>query len=214
MALLFDLDGVIIHSMPLHNKAWEVYLERHGIPAGNLEERMHGRRNDDIVRSYFGDHLPEEEVHHHGAAKEALFREMMQPVFGEFLVSGMREFLSRHDAVPTGLATNAERKNVDFVLDGAEIRGYFDAVIDGSQVDQPKPRPDVYLRAAEELGIHPRNCVVFEDSNTGIQAAIAAGARVVGLTTTLADPAGVDLAIRDFRDQRLEEWLSRQSPVS
>jgi HAD superfamily hydrolase (TIGR01509 family) len=214
MAIIFDLDGVLIHSMPLHNRSWEVYLERHGIPADKLEERMHGRRNDEIVRAFFGDDLDEQAVIDHGAAKEALFREMMQPEMERWIVPGMREFFARHGNIPIGLASNAERKNIDFVLDGAAIRNYFHAVVDGDQTPRPKPYPDIYIHAAGLLGVQPADCIIFEDSHTGIEAALGSGARVVGLTTTLPNPPGVHLVIDDFNDNRLEPWLSRQVPIS
>ena len=75
-------------------------------------------------------------------------------------------------------------------------------------MDRPKPFPDVYLNAAKLLHVAPENCVVFEDSLTGVTAARAAGMRVVGVLTTLSGFVNVDLTIRDFRDSRLNQWLS------
>jgi len=175
---------------------------------------MHGRRNDEIVRTFFGDSLDEQAVFEHGAAKEALFREMMAPELDRWIVPGMRDFFERHRGVPIGLASNAERKNIDFVLDGAAIRQYFRAVVDGDQTPRPKPYPDIYIHAAGLLGVKPHNCIIFEDSHTGIEAAIGSGARVVGLTTTLSNPPGVHLVIDDFNDSRLEPWISKQTPIS
>ena len=81
------------------------------------------------------------------------------------------------------------------MLDGADLRRYFDVVVDGHQVRRPKPFPDVYERAAELLGVSPANCVVFEDSPTGIEAAKAAGTRVVGVQTHTAELPAVDLRL-------------------
>src|SRR5439155_10977403 len=121
----------------------------------------------------------------HGTAKEALFREMMGSRLTKILVPGVTRFLQHCGGTPAGLASNAERPNIDFVLDGvlidgAPLRSFFQVVVDDQQVSHPKPHPEIYLRVAELLGMDPRNCVVFEDSHAGVEAARSAGARVVG----------------------------------
>lgn len=209
LALVFDLDGVIIDSMPMHNRSWRIYLERLGIGVADLDRRMHGRRNDDIVRDFIGMHLTAAEVTAHGAAKEALYRELTGADLHSYLVPGAAEFLARHCTDPLAVASNAETPNVNFVLDGAGLRRYFRVIVDGMQVKRPKPYPDVYLKVADLLGIEPRNCVVFEDSPAGVQAAVSAGARVVGVETH--EPLDhVEFKVPDFREPRLEQWLSEQ----
>lgn len=206
-AFLFDLDGVLVDSMQLHIDAWVLYLKFHGISDDSLSERMHGKRNDDIVREIFGDSLSAEDVFRHGAAKEALFREMMGPDLEQKLVPGIRSFLERWKDMPMGLGSNAEPANVDFVLGGARLRPYFQAIVDGHQVERPKPDPDVYLRAASQMGVDPASCIVFEDSITGVNAGLRAGAKVVGIATTSEELPGVQLMVRDFTDPALESWL-------
>lgn len=213
MAMVLDMDGVIVDSNPMHTQAWVEYNRRCGIEIGEgLVERMYGRRNDQIVRDFFGPDLSPEEVAAHGAAKEKLYREMIEPRLGESLVPGVREFLQRHAGEALGLATNAERANVDFILDGAGLRAYFRMVVDGHQVQNPKPDPEIYLRAAKLLSTAPRNCIVFEDSFSGIEAARAAGARIVGVRTTHSELPGANLAIDDFLSPQLEPWLRAQIP--
>jgi len=209
LALIFDLDGVIIDSMPLHTDAWRVYLERLGIAAtaSDIETRMHGRRNDDIVGDFIAPGLEPGVVFEHGAAKERLYREMMRDQLDRYLVAGIAGFLNRSRGIPLGVASNAEPANIDLILDGAGLRGHFQAIVNGEQVARPKPYPDVYLRAAGLLSVEPADCIVFEDSPVGIQAARAAGMQVVGVQTHSADLIDVDLAIRDFQDPRLEVWL-------
>jgi HAD superfamily hydrolase (TIGR01509 family) len=213
LALIFDLDGVIYHSTPLHTKAWEIYLAQHGLDPGAIEARMHGKRNDEIVRDYFGPGLDRDSVLAHGAAKERLFREMMRPQLAAHIVPGVREFLERHCPSPKAVASNAEVPNIEFVLDEARLRHYFRFVIDGHQVERPKPHPGIYLKAAELLETNPANCIVFEDSLAGIEAASSAGTRVVGLATTLANLPLVELEIPDFLDPRLASWLAQQKPA-
>ena len=215
LALLFDLDGVIVDSMPTHTLAWQRYLERNGIDHSNVEARMHGKRNDDLVAHLFGPHLTPQEIFNHGAAKELLFREMIGETLEEKLVPGARDFLRQASAsFPIALGTNAEPANVDFILNGVRVRQYFKAIVDGSQVARPKPFPDVYLRGAELLGVAASDCIVFEDSPVGIQAARAAGMRVVGLLTHTAHLDDVDLALPDFLDPKLESWLTAQTSAA
>jgi len=208
LALIFDMDGVILDSNPAHRESWTAYNRSCGLETTEaMQQRMYGKRNDDIVRDFFGAHLPDEEVHAHGASKERLYREMIRPSLNEALVPGVREFLERHRGEPVGMATNAEPENVEFLIEEAGLRPYFRVLVDGHQVPNPKPHPDIYLRAAELLGIRPPDCVVFEDSVPGIEAARAAGMSVIGVTTTHQDLPQVDLAIPDFNSPDLEPWL-------
>jgi beta-phosphoglucomutase len=211
LALILDMDGVIVNSNPVHREAWALYIRQFGVDAGDASpEWWYGRRNDEIVRDFFGSHLSAEEVRAHGAAKEQLYRKIIGPRLNDALVPGVREFLERHRGQPIGLATNAGPANVEFLLDGARLGAYFRAVVDGHQVKNPKPAPDIYLRAASLLGAEPQNCVVFEDSLPGIQAARAAGMALVGVKTTHAEFADVDLAIENFNSPELEPWLARR----
>jgi beta-phosphoglucomutase len=90
------------------------------------------------------------------------------------------------------------------------LRRFFRVIVDGSQVTRPKPAPDVYLRAASELGVAPRHCIVFEDSPVGVEAARAAGMRVVGVLTHPSPLADIQYAVKDFLDPGLEAWLAAQ----
>jgi beta-phosphoglucomutase len=210
LALVFDLDGVIVDSNPIHSACWRVYFERLGVETPpDFDQQMYGKRNDEIVRRVFGPELTEAEVARRGAEKEMLYREMMAPKLERRLAPGLVEFLERRAAMPMGVATNAERANVDFVLDGGGLGRFFRVVLDAGQVSRPKPDPEIYLRAAQMLGVAAGDSIVFEDSLAGVEAARAAGARVVGLLTTHSE-LPVDLGIQDFLDPRLEAWLSQQ----
>ena len=212
LALIFDLDGVIVDSNPVHEQVWQQYLCGLGIPAdGELAERMYGRRNDEIVRDLIGQDLSPEEVSAHGAAKEALYREVMKVQLPGRLVPGVREFLDSHSGVPTGVATNAEPANAEFILEEAGLRGYFPVVVNGHQVERPKPDPEIYLRAAALLRVKPRDCIVFEDSLAGVEAARAAGAKVVALTTTHLWFPDADLVVSHFLAPELQPWMMRQT---
>lgn len=207
-AFLFDMDGVIVDSNPLHRDSWTEYNRRHGVETTEeMRESMYGKRNDQIVRNYLGHHLTDEEVFAHGAAKEALYREMLAPCLHETLVPGLIEFLEAHPDIPKAVASNAEAANIEFVLRNAGLSRYFRFAVDGHQVANAKPHPDIYLRAASLLGIPAAECVVFEDSHGGVAAGVAAGMRVVGIATTYSELPGTQLMVRDFTDPALKAWL-------
>jgi HAD superfamily hydrolase (TIGR01509 family) len=208
LAFIFDMDGVIVDSTDAHVEAWRRYLSAHDLEIHDILGRMLGKHNDEIVKDFFGGTpLSAETVARHGACKEKIYRDILAPEFDRRMVPGVREFLDRHKDVPAGLATNAEPANVEFVLRRAGIAERFLAVVKGDEVARPKPAPDIYLRASTLLGVPPRRCVVFEDSITGTQAALAAGMRVVGIASTLGRIDGVDLLVSDFNDPGLELWL-------
>jgi beta-phosphoglucomutase len=205
---LFDMDGVIIDSTHAHTEAWRRYLAGFDLDVRDIESRMLGKHNDEIVRDFFCEYpLTERDIIDHGARKEQLYREMIAPVCKQKLVPGIKEFLRAHSGTSCAVVTNAEPANVEMVLGLAGIRDDFSVIVNGHQVKRPKPAPDIYFKAASLLNADPRDCIVFEDSTTGIQAARAAGMRVVGVTTTATALQDVDLSIRDFFDAGLEPWL-------
>jgi len=206
------MDGVLIDSMPMHVLAWERYLQRLGISVEDLERRMHGKRNSELVRDMIDADLPEDVVFRHGADKEQLFRDMLlEKELSHAQIPGLLEFLERHRGEPMAIGSNAEPENIEFVLERFGLRPYFPVAVNGMQVARPKPFPDIYLEAAKRLGVKPRNCIVFEDSPTGVEAGRAAGMRVVGVETTPTDFQGIELRIKDFLDPVLEPWLSAQT---
>jgi beta-phosphoglucomutase len=212
LAFLFDMDGVIVDSNPVHRIAWERFNRRFGLETTEEMHRfMYGRHNTDIVRGYFGNGLPPEEVVARGAAKEELYREIAAEKIEEMLVPGIREFLAAYPGVPKGVASNAEPANVQFILDSAGLSSCFQAVVNGSDVRRPKPDPEVFLRAAELLKIRPENCIVFEDSPAGVQAGVAARMRVVGIRTTYVDLPGTSIKVDNFLSSSLRRWLADQS---
>jgi beta-phosphoglucomutase len=213
LVLVFDLDGVIVDSNRVHSAAWGEYLRRCGREKPeDFDVRMFGRHNDDIVRDVFGRDLEPAEVLRRGADKERLYREMMGPVLRAHLVPGVESFLERHWDVPMAVATNGEAANAEFVLSASGLRKYFRAVVNGDQVRRPKPDPEIYFRTAGILGVSPVNCIVFEDSIAGVEAARAAGARVVAVNATqpISKFPEVEMMVRDFLDPGLESWLREQ----
>ena len=215
LALIFDMDGVVIDSNPAHREVWAAFNRRFGLETTEaMLQRMYGKRNDEIVRDFFGEHLSDQEVARRGAAKERLYRETIAGRVEQMLVPGLKAFLREHDGARMAVATNAEPENVALVLDQGGIRPYFQVIVDGHQVRKPKPDPEIYRQASQKLGVAEANCIVFEDSKSGVQAARDAGMRIVGVLTTEDNLPYVNICANNFLSENLGTWLAGQQPVS
>lgn len=202
-AYLFDMDGVLVDNCRYHVLSWLELAKRHG---GRLTEEQvvawMGAPGRDYVARMFDGPLPAERVDALIAEKEALYREIYRPHLA--LREGLAEFLDEASAagIPCAVATGGSLDNVDFVLDGLGIRRHFRCVVDSSQYGRGKPAPDCYLMAAKRLSAPPSACTVFEDAVNGIEAAKAAGMRVVAITGTnpraTLEKASPDLVVDSF----------------
>ncbi len=210
-AFIFDMDGVIVDSNPIHKEALERFCKKHGyeLSEQDLREKIYGRTNRDWLRNLFGE-LDEETIKVFAHEKEALFRSLYS---GIEPLNGLIEFLDRLEKlnVSRAIATSAPRANVDFTLDKTNTRRYFRTILDDSFVTEGKPNPQIYLRSAEALGFSPANCIVLEDSLSGVQAGKRAGCKVVGVTTTHTpeELVDADLVIKDFEGITPESLISR-----
>lgn len=187
-AFIFDMDGTMIDNMGLHVDIWIDVLAKHNIPM--TPERFHreasGKRNPEIFRLFLDAHLTDAQIEQLAEEKEAAYRELYRPHLKP--VTGLIPFLEeaqRHN-IQLAVATSAYLPNVDFVLDGLRIRHFFEAIVTAEDVVNSKPAPDCFLLAAQKLGRQPAECVVFEDSVTGIEAAKRAGMATAVITTTLS----------------------------
>jgi len=201
--ILFDKDGVITDNNAWHKKAWYIFLEKYDLKISEDEfaTKIYGRTNEEIIDEMWPIKLPYSEREVLGEEKEAIFRKIYLPDF--ILTTGLSEFLElmKQADVPMAVATNAPLSNLDFTLDAGNLRTFFKAAVYAKEAGNPKPAPDVYLKAAEGIEIKPQLCVVFEDSLTGIKAARAAGCKVIAITTTYPREALIpvsDLVIDTF----------------
>jgi beta-phosphoglucomutase family hydrolase len=203
-AVIFDMDGTMVENSEYHKKAWRVFLERHGKQLSETEMKNHvyGRSNKETLGYLFGQSLSMEQLRNYGQEKEAIYRELYRPHLKPVsrLVELLETLQKRH--IPLAVATAADQPNVDFTLNGLGVKNYFQAIIDADMVIHGKPNPEIFLQAAATLGVPPAKCVVFEDSLSGIQAAKAAGMRVIAITTThpRAELSLADHIITDFSE--------------
>lgn len=185
-AALFDWDGVIVDSSDYHEESWERLAEEEGreLPPGHFKKGF-GMRNETIIPQILGWTEVPEEIRRLDRRKEELYRELIDEKGIEPL-PGVESFLQRlHRAdIPCAVASSTERLNITFALERMGMSHEFKAVVAGEDVENGKPDPEVFLTAAQKLGAEPERCVVFEDAHVGIEAGLAAGMKVIAVSTT------------------------------
>jgi beta-phosphoglucomutase len=194
------MDGVIVDSNPTHKIALKQFCKEHGydLSESDLREKIYGRTNKDWLLNLFGN-LDGETIRKYADEKEALFRSLYNDIKP---VPGLLPFLDKLDMldISRAIATSAPRANVDFTLQKTNTGKYFKTILDDSFVTEGKPNPQIYLKSAQALGFDPSNCIVLEDSLSGVKAGKRAGCKVVGITTTHTreELNETDLVIDDF----------------
>ena len=185
-AVIFDMDGVIIDSNPYHKKAWTLFLKKHGLSLteDEFKEKIYGKTNDDIIKTLFNNKLTPKQIEHYSIEKELFFLNEYEPYI--LLTKGLESFLKQltENNIKVGMATSAPLMNIDFVMTKTGIRKNFYVIVDPSVVAKGQPDPEIYIKTAGFMKVKPANCLVFEDSISGIESAKSAGMKAVGLTTT------------------------------
>lgn len=201
---LFDWDGVIIDSSAQHEKSWELLAKEIGrsLPRDHFI-RGFGMKNQVIIPKILQWTDDAEQIESWSLRKEHLYREIIaeegiRPLPG---VPELLQMLAEHD-VPCAVASSTHRQNVDTVFDAIGMRDYFQAIVTAEDVVRGKPNPEVFLTSAARIGRQPAECVVFEDAHVGIEAGLAAGARVIAVATTnsLADLGKAHLAVQSLAE--------------
>jgi beta-phosphoglucomutase len=211
LALLFDLDGTLLDSDPLHHQAFvSIFAERgRDLDIEEYQSRIIGKPNAQIMAEYF----PGEEDRHAEIAdlKESRFRDLLgaeaHPTAG---IHALLDWAERA-GVGTAVVTNAPRRNAEAMLAAAGLVARLPLLFIGEECPRPKPDPLPYQMAMERLGVTPARAVAFEDSPSGLRAARAAGAHVFGLTSSLGPEtlrsAGAHEVIDDFTAPPLWSYL-------
>ncbi len=183
-AFLWDMDGVIVDSAAPHYESWRETLAARGVTFTEGQFRScFGMRNDHIIGKVLSP-LPEMEVRAISEEKEQRYRDLIHGKAKAF--PGVTQLLQvmKRGKYPLALGTSAPPENVELVAAQLGLSDYFDVVVCGEDVKESKPAPEIFLRAAEQLGVEPRECVVFEDSAHGVAAAKGAGMKCVAVTNS------------------------------
>lgn len=227
--LALQIDGTLFNSDSLHLVAFQDLLKEYGFNGGQAisEEffmaKITGRQNSQIVADLFPE-MSMEEGATFSDRKEARFRELAAERLPSLATPGLDATLQRLEAagVKCAAVTNAPRANAELMLGAIGRLGWFEPLIIGDECSAGKPDPEPYLRAMRELGVTPESCIAFEDSESGAAAAVAAGVRTLGLTSTQTSEkllqAGCAMTISDFEDASLvreldERWVLEALPT-
>ncbi len=213
-AVILDLDGLLIDSEPVHQRAFETLLAWHGIDRrftveeyGQYFVGIPVKENAEWLVTHFdlksapGDIISE---------REAIYEELLGDPANLIPMPGLFALLDALSArgLPLGVASGSPRNQVDMILRGMGVAARFRTVVAGDDVAHTKPAPDVYLRAAQELGIKPARCIAIEDSATGLAAAKAAGLYAIAVPnryTAHQDLSQADAQVRSLSE--VMEWI-------
>lgn len=186
VAVIFDMDGVICHTNPYHSLAFREFFAARDLSPTDEEFALHmfGKSNSYILSHFFKRIVEGNELLEMEQEKEGLFRKIYEPHIEP--IAGIVEFMTnlQHNGVKLGVATSAPYANLELILGKINIREKLGSIMASEDVKKHKPDPEVYLRSAANLNVPPAQCVVFEDSFSGVSAAINAGMTVVGVLSS------------------------------
>jgi beta-phosphoglucomutase len=182
-AVIFDLDGVITDTAEFHYRAWQRLADEEGFPFDReANEALRGVSRADSLRLILGDReVASEAFAAMMARKNGYYLESLEAMSPDDVLPGAVELVREARARGLAVAIGSSSKNARFILEHLGITDLFDAVADGDSVSTAKPAPDLFLAAAELLGVPPTACVVVEDAASGVDAALAAGMVAVGV---------------------------------
>ncbi len=207
-AILYDLDGTLADTDPIHFRTWQAVLKDHKFEFDRAFYRKHfsGRLNPDIVRDLLP-HLSDEDGQALCDRKEALFREWakqeLQPL------AGLLDLIAwgKANHIRQAIVTNAPRLNAEFALSTLGLADAFEFIVLAEDLAKGKPDPLPYQIALQKLALEPTEALTFEDSPSGIRSSVAAGIQTIGVATTHApdemQALGAVMVIEDFTDERI-----------
>ncbi len=185
-AVIWDLDGVIVDTIPYHSEAWRQLFDKRGKHLATADfKEIFGRRNDDTLKKFLGKEPSPQELAALSQEKEEYFRlqimkRNIKPMPGVLeLLASLKE-AGFHQA----LVSSAPMENITLLLSSPGVKGYFEAIIASEDVSRGKPDPEGFLLAAKRMNIEERKCVVIEDTIPGIRAAKRAGMKCLAVTGT------------------------------
>ena len=185
-AIIFDLDGVIVDTAVFHYQAWKKLANSMGFDLTETQnERLKGISRleslDILLEIGKTDAISDEEKQQLATSKNEWYRENILKMTPKDILPGVKNFLQELKKAHYKIAIGSSSKNAGTILERIGLENYFDAVVDGTKITRSKPDPEVFLKGARELNISPEQCLVFEDAESGIEAAKNAGMKTIGV---------------------------------
>jgi beta-phosphoglucomutase-like phosphatase (HAD superfamily) len=214
-ALIFDMDGTMVDSMPYHQRSWVEFARRRGltIDVADLMRRTTGRTGAECMRELFQRDIEPSELSAMIEEKELLYRELFGPVFAE--VAGFNRFaaLAQAQGFKLGVGSAGDKHNIAFALRGLKMATAPLAIVGGDEGLPGKPDPAIFLEVARRMDVEAAACIVFEDAPFGIEAARRAGMRAVAVCTghSANDLSGphVIASVRDYNELIATNFLGK-----
>ncbi|HBH49401.1 MAG TPA: beta-phosphoglucomutase [Bacteroidales bacterium] len=211
-ACIFDLDGVIVDTAKYHYLAWKRLANEMGFDFTEEDnEQLKGVsrvRSLEILLELGGVKKTAEEQEQLATKKNEWYVEYIVKLKPEEILPGVSKFLDELNDKGIKIALGSASKNAKLILDGLNLTGYFDAIIDGTKVSKAKPDPEVFLKGADELGLQPEECVVFEDAQAGVEAAKNGGMPCIGIGTA-ENLKGADYVMPGFDGVTFESLVNK-----
>lgn len=211
-AVIFDMDGVICHTNPFHSQAFKIFFEKRNLFPTEEEFMLHmyGKNNGYILSHFLGRKIEGEELADLEFEKESLFREIYQYHIDP--IPGFMQFFHslRKAKLKTGVATSAPFANLELIAGKLDLFPHLESALASEQVSKHKPDPEVYLKTAANLSLDPSQCLVFEDSFSGVTAAKNANMKVVGVLSShsIDELPTCDLYIENYENLEVDRILS------
>lgn len=207
IGIAFDLDGTLVDNNKYHIESWQIFYKKRGWQLSNETYNLYfnGKTNKDVLNFIYQTELSPAIIKELTDEKEKIYREIYLPFIKP--VNGLIDFMEslKNHKIPMVMATSGIPENIKFFFDNVPVEHYFQDVINFTHITKGKPDPEIYLLAAQKLGLNPKNCTAFEDSLSGIQSAKDAGFKVIAITTTHTkqELTKADLVIDDFTELKV-----------
>ena len=203
-AVIFDLDGVIVTTDDYHYEAWKKIADQENIYFDReINERLRGvsrMESLEIILEKSSKIYNEEEKIELATRKNDYYKNLLENLTKEDILPGILETLNYLENKKIKTAIGSSSKNTMFILNKIGLTNRFDAIVDGTMIKNSKPDPEVFLQAAEKVGIKTEKCLVIEDADAGVEAGKRAGMRVLGVGSAKNNENA------DYKSENMEEF--------
>ena len=216
-AVIFDLDGVLVSTDEFHYLAWKELADEIGIPFDrNINERLRGvsrMESLEIILEKSSLNYTRQEKEMMADKKNERYRILLNNLSADDILPGVISFINTLYKNNINIAIGSSSKNAPLILEKTSLNTLFEVVVDGNHITRSKPDPEVFLKAAQQLEVKPENCLVVEDADAGVEAAVRAGMRVLAVGLAACNPKAHFSANNLVESSRLfnKNWIENKS---